>query len=171
MKKIILSVLLFATAEIVLAQSPYVSAPDPQHPNTYLLNGIITKYALINDATFNWYNSSAATYNPSVEYKTAMANAAKNNIKFIVFGGTWCEDSHFILPKFFKLQEQGGFPDANITFFAVDRNKKTVGGITDALDITNVPTIMVMKNGKELGRVVEYGKTGQWDKELVELLK
>ncbi len=27
-----------------------------------------------------------------------------------------------------------------------------------------------MKDGKEVGRVVEYGKTGKWDKEIAVLL-
>jgi hypothetical protein len=27
-----------------------------------------------------------------------------------------------------------------------------------------------MKKGKELGRVVEYGKTGNWDKELADII-
>ncbi|HRD58341.1 MAG TPA: thioredoxin family protein [Ferruginibacter sp.] len=171
MKQFILTAVLFTTLLNAFAQSPYITTPDPQHPKAYFLNGIISKYALINDSTFNWYNSSAAIYNPAADYKTAMENAAKNNVKLIVFGGTWCEDSHYILPKFFKLQEQANFPDANISFFAVDRNKKTIGGITEALGIINVPTIIVMKNGKETGRVVEYGKTGQWDKELAALLQ
>ena len=168
--KLLFVFFLTSTLHIANAQSPYVVAADPQNPKQHILNGIITKYALINDSTFNWYNSSQAIYNPSTENKAAMT-AAATNVKLVVFGGTWCEDSHFILPKFFKLQEQSAFPDANVSFFAVDRNKKTVGGITDAFKITNVPTIIVMKDGKEVGRVVEYGKTGQWDKELVELLK
>jgi hypothetical protein len=29
----------------------------------------------------------------------------------------------------------------------------------------------VMKDNKEIGRVVEYGKTGKWDVELAEILK
>ena len=33
-----------------------------------------------------------------------------------------------------------------------------------------VPTIIVMKNGREIGRVVEYGKYGSFDKELGEIL-
>ena len=47
---------------------------------------------------------------------------------------------------------------------------KTLGNIADAFKITNVPTIIVMKDGKEVGRVIEYGKTGKWDEELAELL-
>jgi thiol-disulfide isomerase/thioredoxin len=168
--KLFFAILFLAATQSLSAQSPYVSAADPQNPKQHILNGIITKYALINDSTFNWYQSSQAIYNPSAENKVALAASAPN-VKLVVFGGTWCEDSHFVLPKFFKLQEQANFPDANISFFAVDRNKKTIGGITDAFKITNVPTIIVMKDGKEVGRVVEYGKTGQWDKELIELLK
>jgi hypothetical protein len=30
--------------------------------------------------------------------------------------------------------------------------------------------VILMKNGKETGRVVEYGKTGKWDKELAGIL-
>lgn len=144
--------------------------PDPNHPEQHLFNGIITKYALANDSTYKWYRSSQSSYTPSAENKLALEQA-KGKVKFVVFGGTWCEDTQFVLPKFFKWQEQAGYPDAGISFFAVDRNKKTIGGIADAFNITNVPTIIVMKDGKEVGRVVEYGKTGQWDKELSELIK
>jgi hypothetical protein len=33
-----------------------------------------------------------------------------------------------------------------------------------------VPTIIVLKDGKELGRVVEYGNTGKWDRELADII-
>jgi hypothetical protein len=33
-----------------------------------------------------------------------------------------------------------------------------------------VPTIMIMKDGKELGRVVEYGKYGMFDKEMGDII-
>ncbi len=171
MKKLLFAAFAVCVFETTHAQSPYVSLPDPNHPKEHMFNGIITKYALINDSSYKWYRSSQSSYNPSPENKLAMEQAKNNNLKFVVFGGTWCEDTHFVLPKFFKWQEQAGFPDAGVSVFAVDRNKKTIGGTTEALGITNVPTIIVMKNGKEVGRVVEYGKTGQWDKELAEMLK
>jgi hypothetical protein len=63
-----------------------------------------------------------------------------------------------------------GITDNTITFFGVNRAKKSLANIADAFGIINVPTIIVMKDGKETGRVVEYGKTGKWDKELAEIL-
>ena len=66
---------------------------------------------------------------------------------------------------------RSGVPDSVISFFGVNRQKKSLGNIAEAFGITNVPTIIVMKDGKELGRVVEYGKTGKWDNELAELMK
>lgn len=73
--------------------------------------------------------------------------------------------------QIFKLQEQSGITDKDISFIGVSREKKSLGNLTAAFNIINVPTIIVMKEGKEVGRVVEYGKTGQWDKELAGLLQ
>lgn len=151
-------------------QAQYEISPDEKHPEQHVFRGIVNKYVVQNDTAFTkWYTSSQGYYSPD----TATLNAferAKGKIQFVVFGGTWCEDTQFILPKFFKIQEKSGIPDDAITFFAVNRNKKTLGNISDAFNVTLVPTIIVMKNGKEIGRVVEYGKTGKWDKELVDIL-
>ena len=155
---------------LTYAQSPYVVSEDTQQPGEYIFNGIISKYALKNTPSMSWYASSEQEYTPQPEYVDAMQNAI-GKFKFIVFGGTWCSDTRYILPKFFKIQDLSGFPDADISFFAVDRSKKTIGNITSSLGITHVPTLIVMKDGKEIGRVVEYGSTGEWDKELVGLLK
>ena len=94
----------------------------------------------------------------------------KDKIFFLIFGGTWCEDTHFILPKFYKIQEASGFPEKRITVFALDHKMATTGNLAKALNITHTPTIVVMKDGKELGRIVEYGKSGHWEKELTEII-
>jgi hypothetical protein len=36
--------------------------------------------------------------------------------------------------------------------------------------VQHVPTIIILKNGKETGRVVEYGVTGKFDEELAKAL-
>ena len=148
----------------------YVAITDSADNNAKMLIGIIDKNDLLGDTSFNWYAESQRIYsNPD----TALVNAFKNNkdkIYFLVFGGTWCEDTQFILPKFYKTQEASGFPENRITIFAIDRNKNGTGNLAYAMNITHTPTIVVMKNGKELGRLVEYGKTGHWDTELAAII-
>lgn len=150
-------------------QAQYEISQDEKHPEVKVLRGIVNKYLVQNDTAFKWYAQSQSYYNPD----TATLNAferVKGKVQFVVFGGTWCEDTQFVLPKFFKIQEKSGMPDDAVTFFGVNREKRSLGSISSAFNVTLVPTIIVMKEGKEIGRVVEYGKTGKWDKELVDIL-
>ncbi|MGF2413816.1 TlpA family protein disulfide reductase [Ferruginibacter sp.] len=151
------------------SQAQYEILKDENHPEQHILRGIINKYVVQNDSTYRWYNSSAASYKPDTATLSAFERA-KTKVQFVVFGGTWCEDTQFILPKFFKLQEMSGVADNAISFFGVNRAKKSLASITEAFNIKNVPTIIIMKDGKEAGRVVEYGTTGKWDKELADIL-
>lgn len=91
-----------------------------------------------------------------------------DSLQFVIFMGTWCEDSRFVVPRLFHLFDAAGYPKEKLTLIACDRNKKTLGNLQDAFNVKNVPTVIVMKNGKEIARVVEYGSTGLVDKELAE---
>jgi thiol-disulfide isomerase/thioredoxin len=170
MKKILLLIFTVPVSCTLFAQAQYEINKDEKHPEQFIVRGIINKYLVENDSAYGkWYRMSQNGYNPD----TATLNAferAKGKVQFVVFGGTWCEDTQFILPKFFKLTEKTGVPDNTITFFGVNRAKKSLSSISDAFNVTLVPTIIVMKDGKEMGRVVEYGKTGKWDKELAAIL-
>jgi thiol-disulfide isomerase/thioredoxin len=151
-------------------QQQYIVLKDSSKDNAKMLIGIIGKNDLIGDTSFKWYAESQRIY-PRPD--TSVVNAFRNNkdkIYFLFFGGTWCEDTHFILPKFYKVQEASGFPENRITVFAVDRKKNVTGNLATAMSITRTPTIVVMKDGKELGRLVEYGKTGHWDTELADII-
>jgi thiol-disulfide isomerase/thioredoxin len=161
-----LTILCFMTTD---AQTPYTAVNN--NGNELILNGIITKYAIQNSEKLNtWYANSSKGYNPSPSLVAAM-QAASGKVQFVIFGGTWCEDTQNILPKFFACQEKAAFADNAISFYGVDRAKTTLGNLHKAFGITNVPTVIVMKDGKEVGRVVEYGKTGKWDEEIAALLK
>ena len=153
----------------VSGQSEFEVSRDPKHPEVKVLRGTINKYLIINDTSFKWYKTNQAGYLPDTSILNAFTKEA-TKLHFVLFGGTWCDDTQFILPRFFKIQEMAGVPEDNITFFGVNRDKLALGHIAEAFAITNVPTIIVMKEGKEIGRVVEYGKTGNWDKELAEII-
>jgi thiol-disulfide isomerase/thioredoxin len=135
-----------------------------------ILKGIIAKENLTNDTNYiKWYAENLKGYIPNND---AVAALKKNtsNIQLVVFMGTWCDDSKNIVPKFYSLLSAAGFPESRVSLIGVDRSKKTISHLTEAFNIINVPTIMVMKDGKEAGRVVEYGKYGLFDKELAEII-
>ena len=168
--KLFITGILVIVAMAGFSQTQYEVNPDPNHPERKILKGIINKDLIKNDSSYKWYADNQKSYaNPDTSIVGALHR--DNAVNYLVFGGTWCGDTQYILPKFFMLQEKAGIADDRITFFGVDRQKKSLGNITSALNITNVPTIIVMKNGKEVGRVVEYGKTGKWDKELAEIVE
>lgn len=165
MKKFTVAIAFSFIAITAFSQAQYEVSYDTKHPGVKILRGIVTKDLVRNDTSFKWYAESQKIYNPS---DTSVVGPLQRNkdVSYVIFGGTWCEDTQFILPKFFKLQEKAGIPDNKITFFGVNREKQTLGNLASAMNITNVPTIIVMKNGKEVGRVIEYGTIGRWDKEL-----
>ena len=151
------------------AQNSFTTTVDNE--KVTILNGILQKSDVATNAAFSsWYTGNQTGYKIDTSITNVMTST-NDKVQYVVFGGTWCGDTQYILPKFFKLQEQSGLSEKNISVYGVDRSKKTLGNIADAFKITNVPTIIVMKDGKEVGRVVEYGKTGKWDTELGQILK
>ena len=148
------------------AQTQYEVSNDGQDK---ILKGIINRELISNDTSFKWYKQNQAGYKPN-EITLNVLKDKSSVLQLIVFGGTWCSDTKYILPKLFALTDAAAFSQDRVTLIGVDRNKKTISHLAEALGIINVPTIIVMKDGKEIGRVVEYGKTGVWDKELGEII-
>ena len=164
-------IILFAaifSGNVVFSQHQFEVLPDKD--GSKFLKGIISKEVLLNDTSYSrWYTENLKGFSPNPETVAAL-NKNNDSIQLLVFLGTWCEDSHFIIPKFYTLLDAAGFSTDRVTLVATDRSKKTLSHLAEALNIINVPTIMVMKNGKEVGRVVEYGKYGMFDKELGEII-
>ena len=170
--KILLLVILsnFMSILICDAQARYEVLADSAENNEKMLKGIIDKNDLLQDTSFHWYAESQRIYPHPDSAAVAALRSNKDSIYFLIFGGTWCMDTHFVLPKFYKIEEAAGFPEDHVTVFAVDRRMNTIGNIARAMHVRITPTIIVLKNGKELGRLVEYGKTGRWEQELAAII-
>ena len=48
-----------------------------------------------------------------------------------------------------------GFPSGEMDLITLDRDKKSGLGLEDGKNIHHVPTIIIYKKGKELGRIIE----------------
>jgi thiol-disulfide isomerase/thioredoxin len=167
MKRFITAFLLIFLVSPVFAQNQFQVLTE--RPNEKTLKGIISREVLVADTSFKWYAQNLKSYTPYADAVTALKKNA-DSVQLITFIGTWCEDSHFVIPRLYSVLDAAGFSSNKMSLLGVDRAKKTLSHLTEALNIINVPTIIVMKNGKELGRVVEYGKYGLFEKELAEIL-
>jgi thiol-disulfide isomerase/thioredoxin len=152
--------------QILFAQGAEVSTDASGNK---VIKGFFTKKDLLADSTFTWYARNTKGYTPN-ELALQSLKANKDSIHILAFGGTWCDDTKYILPKFYALVDAAGFPQERITALGVDHSKKTVQHLSEAFNVINVPTFIVLKNGKEIGRVVEYGKSGLFDKDLGEII-
>lgn len=77
-------------------------------------------------------------------------------VKILAFIGTWCEDSQIYFPELVSLFRNAEFDFSNMEIFALDRTKKNATGQTEHWKIENVPTLIFIKDGSEIGRFVEY---------------
>lgn len=165
--KQLITLLLLTYVNTVWGQSHFETIKESS--GTVIFKGILNKDVLDNEISFKWMKQNTDSYKPDSTC-VAMLKNQKDSVYLIVFAGTWCEDTQNILPKFLKLIQEAGFPLTRVNLIGVDRSKKTIGSLSEAMGVYNVPTMIVMKNGKETGRVVEYGKYGIYDKELGEIL-
>ena len=147
---------------------PYESYAE--RPGEKTLKGILCREALTRDTSFKWYADGQKGYTPNKGALDGLRRL-RDSIELLVFMGTWCEDSHQVIPKLYLLTDAAGYPGERITLIGVDRQKKTAGHLCEALAVTRVPTILVMKHGKEMGRVVEFGRYGLFDLDLNDIFK
>lgn len=168
MKKIIFLAIAIIYTCTTFAQQTYQVSKDSV--GTPIYKGIISKEVIEKDTITNkWFSASYKAYSPIAAAVTTLQQKG-GAIQFMVFGGTWCEDTHFLLPRFFAWLNAAGYDASKVTLIGVDRKKQSLDNSTADNKITNVPTFIVLKNGKEIGRMVEYGKYSQPDKELAEII-
>jgi Thioredoxin len=166
MKHIFLVALIVGLGFLTRAQKQYEVSNDGTNK---ILKGLISRDMLENDTAFKWFHRNQAGYTPDEE-TVSILKAKRPEVQFIVFGGTWCEDTQNLLPKFYALLDAAAIPDDQLQVIGVDHQKKSIDHLPEDMHLTNTPTFIVMKGGKEVGRVVEYGKNGRWDKEIGEIV-
>ena len=100
-----------------------------------------------------WSDYSAADYSPSniSEFRAAI----DDDISFLLFAGSWCGDSKSEVPKIFKLFKQADIEN-KIRLYGLDRQKEETSGVAKLYKIERVPTLVILKNNNEAGRIIEY---------------
>ena len=81
-----------------------------------------------------------------------------DSVDYFVFLGTWCGDSKREVPRFLKLADSASIAADRIHLYALDRTKTSKDGVSERFRVERLPTFVLMKNGRELGRIVETPK-------------
>src|SRR5262245_31855033 len=111
------------------------------------------------EAVPEWAAAEAAAQ-PDVEACKALASVPPG-AEVTVFLGTWCGDSRREVPRFWKALDAAGpeVPFA-VHYIGVDRQKKEPSAPVTNNDIRYVPTFIVFREGREIGRIVEESPHG-----------
>ncbi len=125
----------------------------PQTQQSEMLIGNIDRQQLETGKFAKWFDPYYKAYEVNKDIK--MLSDLLKGVDVTIFMGTWCPDSHREVPNFYKVMDAlESSPD--IQLIAVDRSKNTPEGLENGKNIKRVPTFIFTKNGKELGRIVEY---------------
>ena len=99
----------------------------------------------------------------------ALATVPQGASLRVIFG-TWCGDSRREVTRFWKALDLAGKVPFAIEYVAVDMGKKAPDGLVDGVGLRYVPTFVVVRGGKEVGRVIESAPNGI-EKDLGALLR
>jgi len=158
MKKILIFLLSFISFNCMAQQSKIEITKDSA-TGSLVFDGALTFADLNLEKTFVWLQSGMDGYTPDDKYVPFLAERLKD-YKIVIFLGTWCDDSHYWIPKLFKLLNVIGYPQDRMTMYGVDRQKTTKSGAQIEYKVKFVPTIILMKDGKESGRITESVMNG-----------
>jgi len=138
------------------AERPAEAAAAPAAPA--VLVGPVTREQ-IEAACPEWVRSEVEAA-PDADAAQALAGV-EPGAEVTIFLGTWCGDSRREVPRLWKaLDAAGAGVPFHIRYVGVDRQKKEPAGDVTANGIQFVPTLIVARDGRELGRIVEQPPHG-----------
>ncbi|MGC4129606.1 MAG: thioredoxin family protein [Bergeyella sp.] len=136
-----------------------------------MLLGTQTKEQLLKSPYSDWYQPEYDEYQTDKEAVAQLKKAKLNSYNIILVMGTWCGDSHREVPRLMKILDELKYPLQKLTIIAVNRKKESPNGEEGLYNIQRVPTIIVQKYGKEVGRIIESTKSGWLEKDLLEIIQ
>ncbi len=134
------------------------------HPG---LTGEITEQKLLE--TVPVWDALMDQYQPASD-TVASIKQASGDASLTVVLGSWCPDSKNYVPKLLKTLHQAGNDKLKVKLIGVDSQFHAPIDTIQNLRVTNVPTVIVERGGREVGRIVETPATDSIEKDLAAIL-
>ncbi|AYO57657.1 thioredoxin [Chryseobacterium sp. 6424] len=162
---------LLCTLQSCNAQKTVVNREVETSAGNKMLLGYQTRDQLSKLPYSEWYTPEYDSYTVDKKAVEELRKQKLSSYNLLVVLGIWCSDSHREVPRLMKILDAINFPENKLTLLTVNQKKEAPGGEEGLYNIKLVPTIIVQKYGKEIGRIVEYPTTGYLERDLLEILK
>ena len=150
----LLVVLIFLAGCKAQPPNTAVRIPDPEGELDMLV-GTAAFDSLQTQPYAGWYEKQFEGYKPDAETLSQL-DELLTDVAITVFMGTWCSDSKREVPRFVKILESVGYDPDDVEVIMMNREKTTPQDYEKGMSIINIPTFIFSKDGKEIGRIVEY---------------
>jgi hypothetical protein len=109
-------------------------------------------------------------YEPNANAVSQIKSTDKDTTVTLAFG-TWCPDSKNYVPRLLKALRTAGNDKIQITLIGVDNQFREPVAVVQPRRITNVPTVIVEREGHEIGRIVETPAAKTMEEDLASILQ
>lgn len=108
-------------------------------------------------------------YNPDATAVAAMKAIDKETNITLIFG-TWCGDSKNYIPRLLKALHQANNAKLKLKLVGIDNQFNQPTDVVQPRKLINVPTVIVERNGREIGRIIETPATASVEEDLAAIL-
>lgn len=111
------------------------------------------------EPTFSWLTKNYDEYTPNTQVISALQPLLSKH-SILIFMGTWCSDSHLIIPRLYKVLNDCNINWQSLVLIGMDRPKTTetpeAQELVKRYEVSMLPTIILTDhNGNEIGRITE----------------
>jgi thiol-disulfide isomerase/thioredoxin len=108
-------------------------------------------------------------YQPQAASVAALKQEERDTNVTLLFG-TWCGDSRYYIPKLLKTLSVADNKRLHVTLIGIDNQFREPVDTVQPRALTNVPTVIVERDGREIGRIVETPATTTFEEDLAAIL-
>jgi hypothetical protein len=121
--------------------------------------GTVEPHHLMQAPFDEWYESGYESYVPNADTVAALSTLL-DGVEVEVYFGTWCDDSKQEVPRLIRVLDDAGFSHDRLELIALSDHpgdfKFSPGGKERERLIHRTPTIVMLRDGREIARIVQF---------------
>lgn len=139
-----------------------------ENKDLLIVEGLISQHDWLN--VTGWDSCKIDNYCASeTQCKSISRKFEDKSYSLLIIAGSWCGDTKSELPKLFKIINVSKLDTNQYDLIGVDTDKMIKVQFSDKFKINKVPSLIVLKDGTEIGRIEEYPEKS-WEEDIMIIL-